>query len=81
MDDIRIRADMLLEEAGEAIDGQKNGLYDRGDLMKMISTFMSLVEELLDESRRERLEMTGRLRRSPFRFVGTSEPYADSPSV
>ena len=81
MNDIRIRAEALLEEASKATDARKNGLYDRGDLVELISTFIPLVQELLEASQRERLEMTRRLRRSPFRFAQALHRYADRPSV
>ena len=81
MDDIRLRTEALLAEASKAIDAKKNGLYDRGDLVELISTFIPLVQELLEESQRERRDMTRRLRRSPFRFAQTLQTYADRPSV
>jgi hypothetical protein len=81
MNDIRIRAEALLDEASKAIDARTNGLYDRGDLVELISTFVPLVQELMEASQRERQDMTRRLRRSPFRFAQSLKTFAERPSV
>jgi len=81
MDDTQLRVETMLREASKAIHADNNGLYDRADLVELISQFIPVVQELIEASQRERREMTIRLRRSPLRLNETPPLYGDLPSV
>jgi|SRR5579871_2319242 len=68
----RAGTDAFLRKVREATDPEKNGLYDRQDMIEMLCTFTHLFQELWEESEREQREMRSRLCRSPQAF--TNDP-------
>jgi len=67
--DLREQIESLLALADQATDPHNNGLFDREDLVRIVSTFSHLTRTMLnDQSRLEcnQDDMVRRLQRSPF---------------
>jgi hypothetical protein len=75
-DELRTRIESLLALADQATDPQNNGLFDREDLVRLISNFSQLTRSLLSDQDRlkcDQDEMIRRLQRTPF--------HAEAPGV
>ena len=68
-EDLREHIDSLLALADQATDPRANGLWDREDLVRLVSDFSQLTRALLNDHHRlacDQDDMVKRLQRSPF---------------
>jgi hypothetical protein len=79
---LHTRAERLLIQATKVVDPATNGLYDREDLIRLVSSFISMLGEVLKENEQECRAMSDRLRRSPLHDpIDTHQTCENSPTV
>ena len=67
-DELRHQAHLLLRQADQAVDAKTNGLFDREDLVRLVSEFRRFTRDVLYAASKietEKEEMIRRLHRTP----------------